>query len=380
MRLVTSLAFAAALATPLCASGAEAPHDASKGYSCANCHIAHSAQGAALTKSSVNSALCDSCHAAGLAFGFPFTSSQQAVPDTSGTSHSWSALASNLGATPPDPSSANTVTAALGRHLDAGGKLKCSTCHDAHQADPYGGTVHASVSWATNISTTAGTGTGTLQLVSTPAGARAAGYVIKISGSNQFKVSHDNGSTYFGFNGTGWAPDSTAGYGGGKPFTPGTAVSLDDAVTLVRFSSAGSFTSQVWKNFYVSYPFPRASAPTMCVSCHQDRNQTYQNVEGTSLTLPNLQPVLLSTTYLSHPVGQALNANGRGYDRASNALLDADGSIQPAYAQAAGGPFPAGGDGNYTNDLVLDGSGNVNCMSCHHPHNADSNSLTVDPR
>jgi hypothetical protein len=379
MRLVRFLALAAAVAAPLGAAPTEAPHDLSEGFSCGNCHLGH-APGMGLTRNSVNSALCDSCHASGLAFGFPFTSNEQAVPDTSGTSHSWSALASNRGATPPDPSSANTVTAALGHYLDTGGKLNCSTCHDVHNADTFGGTVHASVAWATSIPTTAGSGAGTLQLTSAPAGARAAGYVLKISAPNQFKISHDRGTTWFGWSATSssWAADSTSGYAGGKPFTSGTAVALDDGVTMVTFT--GSFVSQVWAYFYVSYPFPRASAPAMCLSCHQDRNQTYQNVEGSSLTLPSLQPVLLSTTYLSHPVGQGLNENGRGYDRASNGLLDADGTVQPSYAQASGQPYPAGGDGNTTNDLVLDGSGHVNCLSCHHLHNADSNSLTVDPR
>jgi hypothetical protein len=377
MRLLRFLALAAVVAAPLGAAALEVPHDASKGFTCTNCHLAH-AMGLGLTKNSVNSALCDSCHVAGLAFGFPFTSPQQAVPDTSGTSHSWSALASNRGATPPDPASADTVTAGLGQHLDTGAKLMCSTCHEVHKATLFGGTAHASVAWATNIPTTAGSGSGTLQLTGAPPGAKAASYVLKISGTNQFKISHDKGATWFGWNGTSWAPDSTTGYTGGKPFTSGIAVTLDDGVTLVTFT--GSFASQVWAYFYVSYPFPRARPAAMCVSCHKDRVQTYQNVEGSNLTLPSLQPVLLSTTYLSHPVEQGLNENGRGYDRASNALLDADGSFQPSYAQTAGQPLPAGGDGNPTNDLVLDGAGHVNCLSCHHVHNADSNSLTVDPR
>jgi hypothetical protein len=381
MRSVRGLAVAALVAVPLGAAATEAPHDVSSGFACRNCHIAHGG-GTGLTSASVNSALCDSCHVSGLAFGFPFTSGQQAVPDVSGTSHSWSALASNLGATPPDPKSASTVVAALGQHLDAGGKLKCSTCHDAHVADTFGGTVHASVQFVTTIARSAGTGTGALQLTSAPAGARAAGYVLRISSASpaQFKISHDGGATWFGYAGTGWAPDTSSGYASGKPFTAGTAVSLDDGVTTVTFLGGTFVVGDTWKSFYVSYPFRRANAQAMCVGCHQDRNQTFQNVEGTGPLAGNLQPVFLGTTYFSHPVDQALNANGRGYDRASNAVLDADGSVQPLYSQSAGVPHPSGGDGNFTNDLVLDAAGNVNCLSCHHPHNADSNSLTVDPR
>jgi hypothetical protein len=90
--------------------------------------------------------------------------------------------------------------------------------------------------------------------------------------------------------------------------------------------------------------------------------------------------VVLGTTVFSHPVGQGLNTNAQGYDRASNAILDADGTLQPAYAQTTGRPLPAGGDGIASNDLALDASGLVNCLTCHHPHNADSNSLSVNPR
>jgi hypothetical protein len=339
--------------------------------------------GTGLTSASVNSALCDSCHVSGLAFGFPFTSGQQAVPDVSGTSHSWSAPASNLGATPPDPASASSVVAGLGDHLDTGGKLKCSTCHDAHASNLNGGTMHTSFAPGVTIPRTAGGGTGALSLTSAPNGARAAGYVLEISSASpaQFKISHDGGATWFGHaTGIGWAPDTIPGYGSGSPCTVGTAVPLDDGVTTVTFGAGTYVVGDVWKSFYVSYPFARANPQAMCVACHRDRNQTYQNVEGTGPLAGTLQPVALSTTYFSHPVGQALNENGRGYDRASNAILDADGSIQPVYTQDAGMPRPPGGDGNTTNDLVLDAAGKVNCLSCHHPHNADSNSLTVDPR
>jgi len=77
--------------------------------------------------------------------------------------------------------------------------------------------------------------------------------------------------------------------------------------------------------------------------------------------------VTLGTTVFSHPVGHALNANAKGYDR-TGGILDAHGGLQSA------------GDGNRTNDLETGTGGAVTCLTCHHPHNADSNSLTVDPR
>ena len=65
-------------------------------------------------------------------------------------------------------------------------------------------------------------------------------------------------------------------------------------------------------------------------------------------------------------MGVGLDTNAKGYDRATP--LDGNGADQGA----------AGADSNPTNDLPLDGSGNVQCLSCHAVHYADSNTLTVD--
>jgi hypothetical protein len=70
--------------------------------------------------------------------------------------------------------------------------------------------------------------------------------------------------------------------------------------------------------------------------------------------------------WLSHPVGDFLNANGRGYDRAIP--LDGNGAPQGS----------AGADGNHSNDYALDAENMVQCLSCHHIHYADSNTLTED--
>jgi hypothetical protein len=70
--------------------------------------------------------------------------------------------------------------------------------------------------------------------------------------------------------------------------------------------------------------------------------------------------------FRSHPVGQALNANGRGYDR--TVPLDANGAVQGSGSQ----------DGLAANDLRLDATGLVQCTTCHAVHYAPSNSL-YDP-
>jgi predicted CXXCH cytochrome family protein len=352
---------AAVLVVALAASAAESPHDATMGYGCASCHIAHQSLGTGLTKNNVNSVLCDSCHSTYAPdFGFSWPSSAQAQAGAAGSSHSWTALASNLGATPPDPNSATTLIKALGQHLDAGGKLKCSTCHDTHNSDANGGTVHTSVTLGATITKTVGGATGTLALTNVPAGAKAFGYVIKAATATTFLISHDNGTSYFGWNGSTWV----AGLGTGKTFTS-APVTLDDGLTQVTFTGTPG-VGDTWQKFFVSYPFLRGDGPTMCISCHQNRNQTWRNVEGLDNLAGTGQAITLGQTYFSHPVNQGLNANNRSYDQ--TAILDADGSLQGA------------GETNPTNDLVLNAAGNVTCMSCHYPHNADSNSLTVDPR
>lgn len=366
------VALLALLCGPLGAAATDAPHEA--GAYCSNCHMGHNAPGAALTKSQGNANLCNSCHALRSTFGFPWAVGDQGAPGSRGRSHRWDAPATNLGATAPDPASADPVEREMGLRLD-GGRLQCSTCHDQHQADVFttDATKHVSVALATNLGRLAGSGTGTLQLTAVPSGAQAAAYVIKVSAANAFKVSHDNGISYFGYNAAAtprWAADSTAGYAAGKPFVSGTPVTLDDELTQVTFT--GTFDSvapvDTFASFYVSYPYLRAdnALSRMCTTCHRDRNQTAANVEGTGPHAGTGQAIVLGTTVFHHPVGQALS---KPYDRAAGAILDADGSAQSA-----------GTEGRKTNDLVLGAGGVVHCMTCHHPHNADSNSLTDDPR
>jgi hypothetical protein len=106
----------------------------------------------------------------------------------------------------------------------------------------------------------------------------------------------------------------------------------------------------------------------MCTTCHKDRNMTWQNADGVGPIVGTGQPVVFGTTRFSHPVNQALNQDGRTNGLAGG-ILDANGMPQATST-----------DPNRTNDFVLGTGGVVTCLTCHHPHNADSNSLSPDPR
>ncbi len=59
-----------------------------------------------------------------------------------------------------------------------------------------------------------------------------------------------------------------------------------------------------------------------------------------------------------------MNANARSYDLATP--LDANGAVQGS----------GDADTNSHNDLLLDALGNVQCLTCHAVHFADSNAAT----
>jgi hypothetical protein len=207
--------------------------------------------------------------------------------------------------------------------------------------------------------TNAGGGTGTLTLQAADATtAVAKGYRLKVISAGNVAVSHDAGLTWFKpttNTGAAWVADTAVPVGG--PYATTVDLALDDPAVKVRLAT-GAAVNDYW-DFYVSFPMLRSPNLTgsICLSCHQDRAQGHGDVEGGGD----------GVKMFSHPVGEALNTNGRGYDRATP--LDADGGVPGV-----------NGDTNPTNDLLLGTDNTVGCISCHAPHNADSNSLTVDPR
>ncbi len=113
------------------ASAADDPHGTANSVECAQCHISHSTLGDILINStdSLVATLCLSCHSPGgwVPMSKTLSSSQQAIPGTSGTSHSWNVNYNNADAGAGLPQST-----ALLEHLSADSSITCGTCHDPH--------------------------------------------------------------------------------------------------------------------------------------------------------------------------------------------------------------------------------------------------------
>jgi predicted CXXCH cytochrome family protein len=369
MRRARLPAVVLAAALPLAALGTDAPHDPSnpaEAISCMKCHVGHNAPGGSLTTVDGNANLCQSCHSptgggGPTGHGFPWADADQAnLVAHLGISHRWDAPTTNAGASTPDPSSP------MGSRLQDG-RITCSTCHDQHNnTGKPGGSQYTSIKVGSPTNPTSGGAGRTLTLLPLATDAAPKGYRIEIvvpgpPGTAKYKLSNDNGTSWWGCSSpdvyvAAAGPPSTAG-----ACDTGSDLQLNDAARVkVTFAKTTmDFQEGDFWRFYVSYPFLRESnvADAMCLECHKDRHMSKANVTGASLTTPAGLSITVGTTAFHHPVGEPQ----------AERLLDADGTAQP-------------GDGMRSNDLVL-GAGNVvSCTTCHHPHNADSNSLTDDPR
>lgn len=349
-----TMTFRTAIALALFAGAlfaSDPPHDSSPTVTseCTTCHAEHHDLGGILTAFTTNALLCQSCHnSANPNNGMPVENADKAVPGVDGYHHAFEVSATNAayGALPPQHAQMSLRV--------MGGNLVCSTCHNQHSATNKAGT--QSVSTPQRV---VGSGAGTIAAATVTAAASPRAYLMEIVAGGSppaatFRLSNDNGTTWWGWSGAAWVAYA------GNPRATGTGITLNDGANVsVTFS--GAFTAGDRYYFYVSYPFLRAPLDTgdnaagtkFCRDCHRDWTMTHTAVET------------YDGSYKSHPVGVALNANGRGYDRA--APLDGNGDPQ------GGG----GDDANPSNDLVLE-SGRMQCYTCHGVHYADGNSLTVD--
>lgn len=303
------------------------------------CHTLHQALGGGLTSSASNVNLCQSCHnPTGDASGLPINNADKAVPDTGGTSHAFDVSTVHPQLDTQDPVESEMLLRVMG------GQVVCSTCHNQHKGEqPFGGTSRISpADQVTALGSTGGVTSG-----GTFTGAAGVWYLVEITKAGdqsnaEFRYSKDNGTSWFAVQPT------------------GGSVSLDSGVT-VSFAVGSYVVGERWE-LSAGWPFLRVALDTgdndvgseYCRDCHRSWVMDHNDVRA------------YDGSYKSHPVGVGLNVNTRGYDRATP--LDGNGADQ------GGG----GGDANPTNDLTLDGDGNVQCLSCHGVHFADSNTQTVD--
>lgn len=329
------------------ASASDPPHWASATSStdCTNpCHVAHNASGGNLTGSASNVNLCQSCHnSGGTAKKMAIENSDKANVGYKGTSHAFDVAAINATYGAGTPSN-TTISKKL-----ISGNVVCSTCHDQHAANgsgtaagTFGGTPHVSAAqWVANLG-----GTGSVTAGGVYTGANGSWYLVEIYGTGgtpgvaQFHYSKDNGST--------WFPAVP-----GVILTSSSAVTLDNGVTAA-FAAGNYVIGERWQ-FYGAFPFLRAPADKgdnttgskFCRDCHSSWVMDHNGVN------------LYDGNVKSHPVGIPLNANAGGYDRPTP--LDGNGLPQST------------GDGNAFNDMNVDASGDVQCLTCHAVHFAPSN-------
>ncbi len=307
---------------------------------CGTCHVTHAAPGGALTTSSGNVNLCQSCHSpSGLASDLPMNHVDRAVPGVSGTSHAYDVPAVNAGLSVQEPDHLQMRL----RVMDS--NIVCSTCHDQHWArSSERGTARVG-----NTRQLTALGSGSLTAGGDFNGTGGLWYLIDIlteadENNATFQYSKDNGLTWTG------------------PLTAGTDVPLDNGVT-VTFGVGTFFVGEQWE-FTASWPMLRepadqgdnATGDTFCRDCHRSWSMDHTDVET------------WDGNPKSHPVGVAPGANGKSYDRATP--LDGNGAVQGS----------GGADTNPSNNLNFDSEGRVQCATCHGIHTADSNTLTDDSR
>jgi len=262
---------------------ADPPHSSAQGVYCNSCHSVHNASGTSLTSDSSNANLCLSCHTSGgLANAKRLNTSMQAVPGTSGTSHSWTTVMPSIDS-PNNKYGLRWTTSitnpALKQKLITYGNIvTCSVCHNQH-------------------------GQG-----ATPWDAFAPNYTGQ---------------------GTGWATT------GGRNFQ--------------RMSNNGN---------------------QMCEDCHYYRSPNW---------VTNVRT--WNTNQLSHPVMKIFTTvAGRNVTDSTQFNLAPLEPSASGWAWQTGSRYQLNGgtDTNLTNNIVVDSSIQIRCLSCHGMHYTDSSAGTVD--
>lgn len=349
--------------------------------SCTSCHIAHNALGSALTTYQSQQNLCASCHSKSTNLGLStFVDSNQASPDVVGIHHRWDANATNTDHDAVAPN-ATSFPAMASRITNNGGKISCSVCHDQHD----GATVTGGTGLTQHVSgvqaTLAGANNGQSVAVASPTmaapnnAASPRGYLIQFVkggalGTASYNLSHDGGYSWFGWSGSAWVGVAGLGTSPKVTATSGNETLDDPNVTVQVTLTAGSgFVANDQFSFYISYPLLRYTndQSNLCLACHPSRGQSNACVEGGSTTDgAGKSCVADGTRTYSHPVNMQFGYNSTR--TLAQGLVKTDGTLQTTV-------------NNSDSTSIHVGTGNtVQCLSCHYPHNADSNSLTTEPR
>jgi hypothetical protein len=310
------------------------------------CHVVHQAQGGGLTSDASNVNLCQSCHDSN---NLPISNSDIASPHTSGTSHAFGVSTTHPTYATQDPLDTQMSV----RVMD--GNVVCSTCHNQHSAEKIlGGT--ARISAANKVQFGSPPGTGDVTSGGSYTGDFGYWYLIDIDGEG----SQVDATFRWSKDGISWMATGVSA-GNGSP----VALGADGVeVTFTGLDADAFKVGEQWE-FYATWPFLRVkldegditAGDKFCRDCHRDWVMTHDSVGGTRE---------YDGQNKSHPVGVTLNANNQNYDR----TIPLDGN---------GGEQGVNGDNNPSNDLGLDGSGLVQCLTCHGVHYADSNTLTDIP-
>ncbi len=108
----------------------------------------------------------------------------------------------------------------------------------------------------------------------------------------------------------------------------------------------------------------------LCEECHywMKPTTTYNGVSRTNVRVYDGMPK-------SHPIGMTLPSNDASYFSTPVEPETANWASQLGGTRAH---LNNGGDTNLTNNLVLDSTGNIRCMTCHGVHYTDSDTSTTD--
>lgn len=335
-----------------------APHDAS--FTDADCSHCHSLYESTQYGGADYNAGCLACHAnyPTSTLNFP-AAGDEAVPGVKGSHHNFSGFAENptKGAVKP------TNTALTSKLVD--GRIQCVTCHSMHTVN----SAAAPDSRHTSATRVAGS-SAVATLTIANAGTVSRGYRIRLQTKNTgtgrgtfifTRSSRLATPVWFNWNGTAWYQGVVGGPG--REYQPGVPVAVEDAAgPTVQWNVLGEIGDQ-W-DVLVSYPGLRLALVDdyMCTYCHKPMVMQHARVAGLDANYP-----VDGVRMFSHPVGEALNANGLGTDHLE--VLDVNGL-----------PQSASGDANTSNDLKLGAGGVVRCTTCHAVHGGDSNSLTTDTK